>query len=90
MAYSHATGEDACTTAIEYCLEVAAAMDANAGSLAPPLPVLDLFCGYGSTLAVANAHGLPAYGMDVSLKCCAKSAEHRASDQLLQALGAPE
>ena len=80
MSYSHATGEAACTAAIEYCLEVSE----QRGE--PPPPVVDFFCGYGSVLAVANAYGVDAYGMDVSLKCCRKSATHRASEALVQGL----
>lgn len=39
--------------------------------------VLNPFCGHGGVLAVANAYGLDAYGMDVSLKCCRHAAEER-------------
>ena len=46
------------------------------------IPILDPFCGYGSVLAVANAYGLPALGLDVSLKCCKAAAEHEASADL--------
>ena len=80
MSYSHATGEAACTAAIEYCLEVAVQ---HGG---PPPPIVDFFCGYGSVLAVANAHGLDAYGMDVSLKCCRKAASLTASEALVEVL----
>ena len=41
--------------------------------------VLNPLCGYGSVLAVANAYGLDAYGMDISLKCCRIAAAHSAS-----------
>ena len=111
MTYSHATGEDACAAAIEYCIEEserAAAQQkqqqqeeeeegGEVGSGPPPdggrsstqssVPIVDPFCGYGSVLAVANAYGLPAVGLDVSLKCCAKAAEHEASQALVEAHG---
>jgi 2-polyprenyl-3-methyl-5-hydroxy-6-metoxy-1,4-benzoquinol methylase len=69
MSYSHAMGEAACTAAVEYCM----GLDGPQA-----VPVIDFFCGHGSVLAVANAHGLDAYGMDVSLKCCKVAAEHTA------------
>ena len=47
--------------------------------------VLNPFCGYGSVLAVANAYGLDAYGMDISLKCCRIAAAHSASPATLAA-----
>ena len=49
--------------------------------------MLNPFCGHGSVLAVANALGMDAYGMDISLKCCQIAAEHRASPALLEAVG---
>ena len=71
MSWSHAIGEDACAVAIEYCVEHVSADGERAAVLNP-------FCGQGSVLAVANAYGLDAVGMDVSLKCCRIAAEHRA------------
>ena len=71
MSYSHAMGEAAVATAIEYTLQM---HDDEAARL----PVVDFFCGYGSVLAVANAYGLDAYGMDISLKCCRRAAAHSA------------
>ena len=113
MAYAHATGEDACAAAVEYCRDVSAAAAAAAAAAAPEgsdssevaservaadehgcsaaaptpaaVPVVDPFCGYGSVLAVANAYGLPAIGLDVSLKCCARAAAHTASQELVDA-----
>lgn len=32
--------------------------------------VVDPFCGYGTALAVANAMGLDAVGIDISRRCC--------------------
>lgn len=83
MPWSHAIGEEACRHALEYCKEHVAATSggaerrAAAGAGAAPAAVLNPFCGYGSVLAVANALGMDAYGMDVSLKCCRKAIEHR-------------
>ena len=74
MSWSHAIGEDACTTAIEYCTQ-----HVGAGDSGDPAAVLNPFCGYGSVLAVANALGLDAYGMDISLKCCRLAADHVAA-----------
>jgi hypothetical protein len=70
MSYSHAMGEAACTAAVEYCKQVATA----AGEAEPT--IVDLFCGHGSVLSVANAHGLPAIGMEISLKSCTIAAGH--------------
>jgi hypothetical protein len=35
--------------------------------------VVDPFCGYGTVLAVANALGLGAVGVDLSAKMCRKA-----------------
>jgi DTW domain-containing protein YfiP len=85
MAYSHATGEAACAAAIEYCLEAAERGAPTSDDASAAGPIVDPFCGYGSVLAVANAYGLPAIGLDVSLKCCAKAADHTASESLVEA-----
>jgi DNA modification methylase len=37
----------------------------------PSRVVVDPFCGYGTILAVANAMGLDAIGVDLSRRCCA-------------------
>lgn len=88
MSWSHAIGEEACRHAVEYCLHhvgrpagggTAPAADEHG----PGVPILNPFCGYGSVLAVANAYGLDAFGMDISLKCCKKAAQHVASPALL-------
>ena len=72
MSYSHAMGEAACQAAVEYCAEVSAA----AGGAGGPPTIVDFFCGHGSVLGIANANGLPAIGMDISLKCCGIAAGH--------------
>ena len=64
--------EAACAAAIEYCLEHVSG--SSSGEL--DAAILNPFCGQGSVLAVANAYGLDAVGMDVSLKCCRIAAEH--------------
>ena len=75
MSYSHAMGEAACTAAVEYCKEVTASNAAGEGEGVPPT-IVDLFCGHGSVLGVANAHGLPAIGMEISLPSCTIAAGH--------------
>mmetsp|Transcript_37935 Transcript_37935/g.100306 ORF Transcript_37935/g.100306 Transcript_37935/m.100306 type:complete len:171 (+) Transcript_37935:671-1183(+) len=75
MSYGHAMGEAACRVAIEYCMELPRP---SGGREAAAVPIVDFFCGHGSVLGVANAFGLPAYGMDISLRCCETAAAHRA------------
>ena len=81
MSWSHAIGEDACALAVDYCMR-----HTPEGAQS----ILNPFCGYGSVLAVANAKGLDAFGMDISLKCCRIASAHRASPALLEQLEAPE
>ena len=59
--------------AVDYCAQYV-----GDEGLAPAVPLVDPFCGYGSLLAVANARGVPAIGMDISRKCCRKAAAHTA------------
>ena len=83
MSWSHAIGEAACTAAIEYCMQYvdhrSESDDGGDGGAPARAAVLNPFCGHGSVLAVANAHGLEAYGMDISLKCCRLAAELEAA-----------
>ena len=46
------------------------------GAPAPPLRVLDPFCGEGSVLAAANALGVVAVGVDSSRKRCRHAAAY--------------
>ena len=39
----------------------------------PTRTVVDLFCGWGTVLAVANAVGLDAIGVDCSARMCKKA-----------------
>ena len=43
---------------------------------ASAIPVLDPFCGHGSVLAVANAGGLDAYGIDLCAASCRVAVKH--------------
>ena len=72
MSWSHAIGEAACAAAVEYIVD-------HVGG-----PLVNPFCGYGSALAVANACGIDAYGMDISLKCCRIAHGHEASDGIVE------
>ena len=78
MSWSHAIGEEACRHSVEYCRDY---VDHGRGGA-----VLNPFCGYGSVLAVANAYGVDAFGMDISLKACLKAAAHDASPAMLHTL----
>ena len=78
MAWSHAIGEEACRTCVEYCQQ-----HVGTGNE----PILNPFAGYGSVLAVANACGLDSFGMDISLKCCRKAAAHDVSSGTLARIG---
>jgi hypothetical protein len=59
MPWSRAMGVTACRVACRYLLESTATR-----------VVVDPFCGRGTVLAVANAMGLDALGIDVSAKRC--------------------
>ena len=59
MPFSKAMGVDACRLACAYLV------DETATRL-----VVDPFCGHGTVLAVANAVGLDALGVDLSARCC--------------------
>jgi SAM-dependent methyltransferase len=39
----------------------------------PTRTIVDPFCGYGTVLAVANALGLDAVGVDLSARMCKKA-----------------
>ena len=43
---------------------------------ASAIPVLDPFCGHGSVLAVANAGGMDAYGIDLCAASCRVASKH--------------
>lgn len=62
MSWSRAMGADACTAVIEF-LEAHTDCDT----------VVDPFCGHGSILATANAHGLRAIGVEQSRRRVAKA-----------------
>ena len=71
-AYPKAMGEAACVAAVEYCRLV----DGGGNEGTSSGLIVDPFCGYGSMLAVANAYGMDAVGIDVSARCCRRAAEH--------------
>jgi tRNA G10 N-methylase Trm11 len=54
MSWSRAMGTAACEAAVKFAASVGART------------IVDPFCGYGSVLAVANAHGLDAIGVELS------------------------
>lgn len=70
MSWSRAMGTDVCEAAI-------AAVAAFGVRV-----VVDPFCGYGSILAAANAHGLDAIGVELSKKRArrARNLEHRSGE----------
>jgi len=59
MSWSRAMGQEACRMACRYLLEETDTMC-----------VVDPFCGQGSVLAMANAFGFDAVGVDLSTKRC--------------------
>jgi hypothetical protein len=61
MSWSRAMGGAACEMAVKF----AASIGARA--------IVDPFCGVGSVLAVANAHGLDAIGVEISRRRAAKA-----------------
>ena len=61
MSWSRAMGSAACETAIVLVEKLGARV------------VVDPFCGYGSILAAANAHGLDAIGVELSKKRVARA-----------------
>jgi hypothetical protein len=61
MSWSRATGAAACESAVV----LVASLDARV--------VVDPFCGFGSILAAANAHGLDAIGVELSRRRAAKA-----------------
>jgi hypothetical protein len=59
MSWSKATGERACALACRFLLDETSTK-----------VVVDPFCGHGTVLAVANAFGLSAVGVDSSARKC--------------------
>ena len=59
MTWSRATGVEACRVACQYLLDET-----------PTRVVVDPFCGRGTVLAVANALGLDALGIDLAARRC--------------------
>ena len=59
MPWSRAMGVNACQLACRFLLEET-----------PTRRVVDPFCGHGTVLAVANAMGLDALGVDLSIRQC--------------------
>jgi len=57
MSWSRAIGLEACVEAVRAAVELAGAQ-----------AICDPFCGHGTALAVANALGLPAVGVELSRK----------------------
>jgi hypothetical protein len=63
MPWVRAMGTAACTAAAEFLLAETACRT-----------VVDPFCGVGTMLAIANAHGLAAVGVEISRRRAAKAA----------------
>jgi len=61
MSWSRAMGTHACEAAVRFVTSVGARV------------VVDPFCGHGSVLAIANAHGLDAIGVELSRRRAAKA-----------------
>ena len=61
MSWSRAMGAAACDAVAKFCVSIGARC------------VVDPFCGLGSMLAAANAHGLDAIGVELSRKRAAKA-----------------
>lgn len=62
MTWARAMGIDACTASCRFLLDHTACRT-----------VVDPFCGVGSMLAIANAHGLDAIGVELSAKRAARA-----------------
>lgn len=84
MSYGAAAGEAACSMAVQYVRIVAAEASAKASggeqlSELQETPrrvlILDPFCGHGTVLALANAWGMDAYGLDLNRARCQTSLE---------------
>lgn len=61
MTWSRAMGGAACEAAVKFVASIGART------------VVDPFCGYGSVLAIANAHGLDAIGVELSKRRVARA-----------------
>ncbi len=61
MTWSRAMGTNACTAAVRFVTSIGARV------------VVDPFCGMGTVLAIANAHGLDAIGVELSRRRAAKA-----------------
>ena len=62
MTWSKAMGVKACALAVRFIAKET-----------PQKIVIDPFCGYGTTLAVANAFGLDAIGVELSKRKCRRA-----------------
>ena len=69
-AFSGSSRDQRATAAATNRVEPDRDLDASA------VPVLDPFCGHGSVLAVANARGLDAYGVDLCAASCRVAVKH--------------
>ena len=61
MSWSRAMGAAACEAAVRFLVSIGARV------------VVDPFCGQGSILAAANAHGLDAIGVELSRRRAARA-----------------
>jgi DNA modification methylase len=77
MPGKKAMGVRACLEACRFVLEET-----------PTRTVVDPFCGWGTVLAVANALGMDAVGVDLSLRMCRRARTlHWAMDELGEQCG---
>lgn len=76
MSWSRAMGSAACDAAVRFVRSATACRT-----------VVDPFCGLGSILAAANAHGLAAVGVELSRRRARRARSLRAPDDAAQAPG---
>jgi len=76
MSWSKATGEDACALSCRFLLDETRTTT-----------VVDPFCGEGTVLAVANAFGLSAIGVDSSARKCRIARKLVARMAVLETMG---
>ena len=95
LAYPGAAGEAVMAAVMQYLVASAKAGDAPSGDGADARPtaraplVLDPFCGHGTVLALANAYGLDAFGIDINPNRCegAVTRQPKPEDDSLSAFG---